>query len=368
MNEFDTKSTIRLALLGDVALNGYWVNPQNQPFASEIVEWLAEHNIVLLNLESSCRGDGNTLVGPIVKLATTAKAIEKLKVIHPTVCVLANNHIFDQLDAGFQNTQKAIANIPSMSVGAGWDENQAKEPNRFEIKTIPFSLLAYVDSCVCPIPTSDINIRVNYLEKERILTEVAKEHSAGRFIIVSLHWGVELSDCPTPEQRIFAKTLAEAGADLIWGHHPHTIQGWEWFDKTLVLYSMGNTCFDEDLNKGLAWESKNLQSLVVSCEISNGKLIRENTEIRIITRLNAKAIASWKTDNNLISRLLKPLSKSCDNYSSWYSMYKINLLIERGFRFFFGRGRNPLKQLIVLPNRIVRILIRRQEAKEISNV
>ena len=321
-----------------------------------------------MNLESSCRGDGNTLVGPIVKLATTAEAIENLKNIHPTVCVLANNHIYDQLDAGFQNTQKVIANITSMSVGAGWDDDQAQMPNRFEIDTIPFSLLAYVDPNVCPKPSQTIKIRVNYLEKERMLNEVAKEHNAGRFVIVSLHWGIELTDYPSPEQRIFAKLLTEAGADVIWGHHPHTIQGWEWMGNKLVLYSIGNTCFDEDLSKGLAWESKNLQSLLVSCEIINGKLNRENTSFRMITRSNTTAIACWKTDNRLISYLLNPLSLSGDHYRSWYQRYMFKWFMKRGILYFFGRGRNPLKQLIVLPNRIAGKLIHRKMTKSVTNV
>ncbi len=41
--------------------------------------------------------------------------------------------------------------------------------------------------------------------------------------------------------------LADAGAALIWGHHPHVLQPAEWIrnGRALVLYSLGNALFDQ---------------------------------------------------------------------------------------------------------------------------
>jgi poly-gamma-glutamate capsule biosynthesis protein CapA/YwtB (metallophosphatase superfamily) len=40
-----------------------------------------------------------------------------------------------------------------------------------------------------------------------------------------------------------------AGALLVWGHHPHVLQPAEWIEttrgKALILYSLGNTLFDQ---------------------------------------------------------------------------------------------------------------------------
>jgi Putative enzyme of poly-gamma-glutamate biosynthesis (capsule formation) len=40
-----------------------------------------------------------------------------------------------------------------------------------------------------------------------------------------------------------------AGAVLVWGHHPHVLQPVEWIEtargKALILYSLGNTLFDQ---------------------------------------------------------------------------------------------------------------------------
>ncbi|MGE5777562.1 MAG: CapA family protein, partial [Chloroflexota bacterium] len=69
----------------------------------------------------------------------------------------------------------------------------------------------------------------------------------GAIIVVSIHWGAEYQSCAATGQEQIAERLAEAGASLIWGHHPHVLQPAEWIHdrKTLVLYSLGNALFDQ---------------------------------------------------------------------------------------------------------------------------
>jgi poly-gamma-glutamate capsule biosynthesis protein CapA/YwtB (metallophosphatase superfamily) len=87
---------------------------------------------------------------------------------------------------------------------------------------------------------------------------IRRAKEAGRIVIVSLHWGMEYQAGSEPEQRRIAVRLSGAGADLIWGHHPHVVQEVVWIGQTLVLYSLGNTVFDqqqpESVRRGaLAW-------------------------------------------------------------------------------------------------------------------
>jgi poly-gamma-glutamate synthesis protein (capsule biosynthesis protein) len=62
-----------------------------------------------------------------------------------------------------------------------------------------------------------------------------------------MHWGAEYQAGASSGQKEIAERLAEAGAALIWGHHPHVLQSSEWIadGKTLVLYSLGNALFDQ---------------------------------------------------------------------------------------------------------------------------
>jgi poly-gamma-glutamate capsule biosynthesis protein CapA/YwtB (metallophosphatase superfamily) len=74
---------------------------------------------------------------------------------------------------------------------------------------------------------------------------VRRAHEAGKVVVVSLHWGLEYQSGHDSFQEQIAARLADAGADILWGHHPHVVQEMEWRKGSLILYSLGNTVFDQ---------------------------------------------------------------------------------------------------------------------------
>lgn len=85
-----------------------------------------------------------------------------------------------------------------------------------------------------PLPTAS--------EMKRQVTE-ARE--LADLVFVSMHWGWEDSFDPNADQRDWAQTLVDAGADVIIGTHPHVVQEVKWKEnaeghKTLIAYSLGN--------------------------------------------------------------------------------------------------------------------------------
>ena len=59
-------------------------------------------------------------------------------------------------------------------------------------------------------------------------------------VVVFLHWGVELQQCPSPDQRALARQLVAAGADVVVGGHAHRVQGAGRMGHALVGYGLGN--------------------------------------------------------------------------------------------------------------------------------
>lgn len=81
-------------------------------------------------------------------------------------------------------------------------------------------------------------------------------------VIVCPHWGTEYQTYPSHYQESFAKQIAEAGADVIIGTHPHVPQPVEWLQsedghKTLCYYSLGNYVSTQKqaicMLEGMAW-------------------------------------------------------------------------------------------------------------------
>jgi poly-gamma-glutamate capsule biosynthesis protein CapA/YwtB (metallophosphatase superfamily) len=61
--------------------------------------------------------------------------------------------------------------------------------------------------------------------------------------VVMIHAGIELDQCPTPDQLSLVSTLVNAGADVVVGGHPHVLQGLTRVGGDVVDYSMGNFVF-----------------------------------------------------------------------------------------------------------------------------
>lgn len=65
-------------------------------------------------------------------------------------------------------------------------------------------------------------------------------------VVVQLHGGFQFSEVPSDFLRAAAHSAIDAGADLVVGHHPHVLQGFEWYEGHLIAYSLGNFVFDQD--------------------------------------------------------------------------------------------------------------------------
>ena len=89
--------------------------------------------------------------------------------------------------------------------------------------------------CVSQEPMDSLLERVNRLRKA----------DSTAVIIVSLHWGGEHTLQPVPRQRLEARHLLLAGADILICHHTHTLQTIEDFHGKKIYYSIGNFIFDQ---------------------------------------------------------------------------------------------------------------------------
>lgn len=81
-------------------------------------------------------------------------------------------------------------------------------------------------------------------------------------VIVSLHWGDEFIQEPSPSEIHLAHRLADAGATLIIGHHPHALRGMERHGTTQIVYSLGNFVCD------MAWDDSLRTSMIFECVLT----------------------------------------------------------------------------------------------------
>ncbi len=59
-------------------------------------------------------------------------------------------------------------------------------------------------------------------------------------IVLTAHWGEEGTYHPTTNQRYYAHQVIDAGVDILWGTHSHTLQEVEQYGDGIIYYSLGN--------------------------------------------------------------------------------------------------------------------------------
>ena len=62
-------------------------------------------------------------------------------------------------------------------------------------------------------------------------------------VIFAPHWGIEGKHHENAEQQLVAHAAIDAGADIVWGTHPHVLQPMEEYNGGIIFYSLGNWSF-----------------------------------------------------------------------------------------------------------------------------
>ena len=81
----------------------------------------------------------------------------------------------------------------------------------------------------------------------RMAAAVADLRRAGAdLVVMQLHGGYMFSEVPSSFIRRISRSAIDAGADMVVNHHPHVLQGFEWYKGKLIAFSLGNLVFDQD--------------------------------------------------------------------------------------------------------------------------
>lgn len=84
-------------------------------------------------------------------------------------------------------------------------------------------------------------------DREAVASEIARLRAEGADqVVVQFHAGFQFSERPSAALRRISRDAIDDGADMVVSHHPHVVQGLEWYRGRLIAYSLGNLLFDQD--------------------------------------------------------------------------------------------------------------------------
>lgn len=191
------------------------------PFQN-VIDHFEQDEFTLINLEGPLTDTGNPMQkkhafrGPTSYVnIITENSIEAV--------TLANNHSMDYGQVGYDST---VATLNAAGV--------------------PF---VERDSSVVVTTENGLTIGIYgavyyLLDVEDMVAEIkALKEQGCDLVIFAPHWGTEGTYRPTQQQIDVGHAAIDAGADLVYGSHPHVLQPIEEYNGGIIYYSLGNFSF-----------------------------------------------------------------------------------------------------------------------------
>jgi poly-gamma-glutamate capsule biosynthesis protein CapA/YwtB (metallophosphatase superfamily) len=108
-------------------------------------------------------------------------------------------------------------------------------------------------------------------------TDIAALKQDVDVVVVQIHGSFEFQHAPSRSTLEITRAAVDAGADAVIVHHPHVLQGFDWYKGKLIAYSLGNFVFDqEELSTTpsgflrLEWEgSRLIEARLVPIDLGN---------------------------------------------------------------------------------------------------
>lgn len=162
---------------------------------------------------------------------------------------LANNHASDYGTISLTDTIDVLNSIHMPFVGAGRNLEEATKTayfvaNGMKIAILSATQIERMENPATKGATENSPGVFRCLNIDRLLQEIREAKQVSDFVIVYIHWGTESTDQIDWAQREQAPKIAEAGADLIIGDHPHVLQPIGYCQNVPVIYSLGNYLFN----------------------------------------------------------------------------------------------------------------------------
>lgn len=269
---------VRFAAVGDLLLAPgppYSASGRGmESLGDDLKNLLLSRDIVFGNLECTLPGIETVPTEP--RVVSTEAQVSSLKEAGIGVVTLANNHMFDSMDEGFERVVDLLARLNIEFCGAGRNAREAFRPTIIESNGIRTAFVGVADKSTGASRFANEKASgIARLETDKIVETVSSLKERANHVIVSPHWGEERFRVPSPEQRRQARAFVDAGASMVLGHHPHVLQGLEMYKGAPVAYSLGgllaNTVYYSN-GDSLVWDSFERTGCILLAELCENEV------------------------------------------------------------------------------------------------
>ncbi|MCH6582510.1 MAG: CapA family protein [Proteobacteria bacterium] len=269
-------AALQLAAVGDIMLGGSAVpklrrEGYDYPFLL-VQPILRQADVVFGNLEGPLTDAGQAAPDKrYVFRSPPAKVAPALAAAGFTVVSLANNHTMDYGVEGLKQTMAALDEAGIQHTGAGMNLQEARRPAFVKSGDYTLGFLAYSLTFPESFWAQGQRPGTAFGHASHVRADVAAARDQADVVVVSFHWGREATTELRDYQSKLAHAAIDSGASVVLGHHPHILQGIEYYKHGIIFYSLGNFVFG-------SYSRKATRSIIALLNLRGAKVL----EVKLI--------------------------------------------------------------------------------------
>src|SRR4051794_38987731 len=180
-----------------------------------------------------------------IHIQAKSQSVETLKKLNFSVLNAANNHSMDYLEKGLKDTIGTFNHYELDVIGIGKNAEEAGRIDYKIVNGIKIATLGFTDAYVARSGATKSKPGVLRAKPEIFIPLINEAKENADLVVVHAHWGQEYETETSQRQKKLAEAMADSGADIILGHHPHVLQSVDVYKDTVIFYSLGNFIFDQ---------------------------------------------------------------------------------------------------------------------------
>jgi len=161
------------------------------------------------------------------------------------VVTMANNHAGDMGDSGLLDSFKYCEKAGITVVGAGKNLKTAQAGAVLKTDGAKTAFLGFSDVLPVgyPATSSSPGTSPGRADINAVKNAIRAAAKKADYVFVGWHWNFEYKRAPSYLESSEGKAAVDAGADIVFAHHPHLLDGVQAYHGGLIFYSLGNLVF-----------------------------------------------------------------------------------------------------------------------------
>ena len=249
--------TNTISIVGDISLADNWkimpkydtVGNVSGILSDEVVDIMRKSDVMIANSEFTVSDRGTPMRGKQYTFRANPKRLSIYDEMGIDMVTLANNHVYDYGKDAFLDMLTAFEEKGLPHIGAGRNLEEAMKPYYFIIGGYKFAFVNATRAekyILTPGATETSEGVFRCYDPTNMINLIKELRPNNDYVVAIIHYGWEDHHELEQVQIDSSHMYIDAGADIVVGHHAHTLQGVEFYNHKPIIYNLGDFIFSNN--------------------------------------------------------------------------------------------------------------------------